>query len=134
MRIDINNCTLQEAMDYAVQRIVEQGGRCGKDEGGHFRCLYGDGNGRHCGVGWLLPEDDPALMKTRMGIEGLVIAKRDRLPQMVAENVWAMSTLQRFHDAVTRRVRESCRKELSCLGIDTSGPHWQAWIDMGEKS
>ena len=94
MRIDINNCTLQEAMDYAVQRMVEQGGRCGKDEHGHFRCLYGDGNGRHCGVGWLLPEDDAALMKATMGIQGLVIAKRDRLPKLVVENVEAMAALQ----------------------------------------
>jgi len=135
MKIDINNCTLQEAMDYAVQRMVEQGGRCGsRDRSGNFYCMYGNDEGKHCAVGWLLPKDDRELMAYKGVARALVCRYADRVPAVVRENVETMTYLQDFHDARYRGGRERRRKELSRLGIDTSGPHWQAWIDMGEGS
>ena len=56
--------TVQEACDYAVEKMVAQQGRCmreGKD--GDETCAYGDGKGNHCAIGWLLDHDDPDLMK-----------------------------------------------------------------------
>lgn len=130
MEIDINNCTLQEAVDYAVKKIVEQGGQCAAPCGA---CMYGDGEGRHCAVGWLLPEEDRDLMDCGDGVDHLVHRYADRVPAVVRENVEAMAALQDFHDDGSRWGRVGRLHLLANEhNIDTSGPHWQAWIDMGE--
>lgn len=132
--IDVSKATLQEAMDYAVRRIVEQGGRCGSSNGmGGLYCMYGDGEGKHCAVGWLLPETDRELMAREEGIRSLVIRYSDRVPAVVRDNVEAMAKLQRFHDAESRMRRGELVCELAVNhNIDITGPHWKAWVSMGE--
>ena len=55
---EVDKMTLQEAFDYAVQKIVEQGGRCIDNH----MCVYGNTRGMHCAVGWLLDENERSLI------------------------------------------------------------------------
>ena len=67
---DVDNMTLQEAVDYAMFKIVEQGGRCRSLQG---LCAYGNAEGKHCAVGWLLDEDNQELMGFNGGVYNLVM-------------------------------------------------------------
>ena len=125
-----NTMTPQQLLDYGVQKIVEQGDRCVGDDG-LDSCLYGDGRGKHCLVGWCLDPDNSVLM----GVEGDVYALvgEDDVPLPIAQNVQLFSTAQSFHDSQLRMRRAELAGDLRNLfKIDTSAPHWQRWIDMGE--
>lgn len=128
MTFDIDNCTVQEACDYAVKKIVEQGGRC-RDALG---CVYGNGLGEHCSIGWLLPEDNDALMGAPLKLDALVCEFGAEVPELIRENEGAFYLLQSFHDVATKKMRISDMGLLSReYGIDTSGDHWQQWVEMG---
>jgi len=117
--------TAQEYCDYAVQKIVQQGYRC---VDGYDRCVYADENGNHCAVGWLLDEDSP-LMKHLGSVMGLKI--RNHLPSHLVPFAETLQVLQRFHDSAFKCIRVEDMQELNGLGIDTSGEHWQKWVEMG---
>ena len=121
--------TVQEACDYAVKKIVEQGGRCmaGRD------CAYADGKGNHCAIGWLLPENTSQEVWDYVGdVEGLIVQRAPDLPEVVEKNLGTFKRLQDFHDLPAKVSRVSVRRTLREVhGINTSGEHWQQWIDMG---
>lgn len=120
----LNEMSLQEACDFAVLKIVGQGGKCLSDEG---NCAYGDGRGNHCAVGWLLDEEDGDLMSYRGTVNGL--ATSHDLPSLITENKYAFRLLQYFHDH-KGAFREKSLDDLSKY-IDTSAPQYQQWVDMG---
>lgn len=129
MTFDINTCTLQEAMDYAVKKIVEQGYRCYDEE--EDDCLYADGKGGHCAIGWLLDHNDAELMGYMGGVEDISNEfGKDRLPSLIYGNIYAFGWLQQFHDVDKHGGRYSAITELEKLGIDTSGKHWQDWVGL----
>lgn len=129
MTFDINTCTLQEAMDYAVKKIVEQGYRCYDEE--ESVCLYADDRGGHCAIGWLLDHNDAELMNYVGGLEDIPNALgKDRLPSLIYDNIYVFSWLQYFHDADEHGCRYRAQTQLGRHGIDTSGRHWQQWIDL----
>ena len=122
--------TVQEVCDYSVQQIVAQGKRC-MSKG---RCAHGDGQGNHCGIGWLLDPDNEALMNCDEGVEGGVDDFPDDVPEVIKDNIDLFSELQRFHDQPNSIIREMCRDGLRYnYKIDTSAPHWQQWVDMGAE-
>ena len=124
--------TAQEACDYSVQKLVEQGGRCYNKARG--RCLHSDGQGNHCAIGWLLDPDNKKLMGYDGGVQGVVDGFPDEIPQIIKDNLDMFAVLQDFHDEGYSIVREMCRNRLRYnYKIDTSAPHWQQWIDMGER-
>jgi len=124
--------TAQEACDYSVQQIVAQGGRCYNKARG--RCLHSDGQGNHCGIGWLLDPDNKELMGYTSSIRLLVDEFPKNVPQIIKDNLDLFSELQRFHDAPGSHTRKNYRNRLRYdHDIDTSGDHWQQWVDMGEK-
>ena len=129
---DVNNCTLQEACDYAVLKIVGQGDRCMvKEEPSTPICAYSDGEGNHCAVGWLLDKENKSLMGYRCGVVNMSEDFKDTVPKVVLDNQEAFSELQRFHDATYRSQRYFHLDRLS-KEVDTSAPQYQEWIDMGE--
>lgn len=123
---DLNKLSLDEACQYAVKKIVEQGGRCLGNTG----CAYGDRQGNHCAVGWLLDETDQGLMGYPGGIGDLF----GLVPALIRNNMRAFQRLQAFHDSKEANWRvHYCRALQDEYDIDTSGPHWQQWIDMGAE-
>lgn len=130
---ELNEMTVQEACDYAVQKIVEQGKRCVTiQHGNREMCSYGDGQGNHCAWGWLVPEDAPDYAEL-MSALGTIDELCMEYPHFVDDfNLDTFRALQRFHDSNQKKLREIERAELQqCFGIDTSAPQWQAWVDMG---
>lgn len=119
---------IQEACDYAVKKIVEQGGMC--MSGGD--CVYSDGHGRHCAVGWLLPESSPDEVWDHVGdVHNLVEHNRSALPDIITENIPVLMILQSFHDTEINYSRGRAMEALRTHhGIDTSGEHWKRWVDM----
>jgi len=124
--------TAQEACDYSVQQIVAQGGRCYNKARG--RCLHSDGQGNHCGIGWLLDPNNKELMNYDGGVQGVVDDFPDDVPQIIKDNLDMFAVLQDFHDATGSHTRENYRDRLrDNHNIDTSAAHWQQWVDMGER-
>ena len=122
--------TAQEACDYSVQQIVAQGKRC--MNGGI--CAHGDGQGNHCAIGWLLDPDNKALMNYDEGVQGVVDDFPKNVPQIIKDNLDLFYELQSFHDETGSLIREYYRNRLrDNHDIDTSGDHWQQWVDMGAE-
>ena len=123
--------TAQEACDYSVQKLVEQGGRCYDVVDGV--CMYSDGQGNHCSIGWLLDPDNKALMNYDESVQEVVDEFQDDVPQIIKDHVCLFDGLQKFHDYSDRIIRENYRNRLrDNYKIDTSAPHWQQWVDKGE--
>ena len=122
--------TVQEACDYSVQKIVEQGWRCINDG----ICAHSDGQGNHCAIGWLLDPDNEDLMNYRGPVCATAKDFPHKVPQIIKDNVKLFGTLQEFHDEDYSIIREMCRNRLrDNYNIDTSAPHWQQWVDMGAE-
>ena len=135
---DVDQMGLQGFMDFAVKKIVEQGQRCTNGAG----CAYGATIAypgqptlhMHCAVGWGLDENDKDLMNCEGGVVTLVdrFGASGRIPKLIGKSLDAMERLQQFHDCLVKDDREHhMRKLRKKYGIDTSGPHWQQWVDMG---
>ena len=124
--------TAQEACDYSVQQIVAQGERC--YDVVRRTCVYSDGQGNHCSIGWLLDPNNKELMGYTSTIRILVDDFQDEIPQIIKDNLDMFAVLQDFHDEGYSIVREMCRNRLRYnYKIDTSAPHWQQWVDMGAE-
>ena len=122
--------TAQEACDYSVQKLVEQGKRCMNDG----TCAYGDGQGNHCAIGWLLDPDNKELMNYDESVQDVVEDFPDDVPKVIKDNIDLFSELQAFHDQPDSLIREYYRNRLrDNYKIDTSAPHWQQWVDMGAE-
>jgi len=46
-----------EVVTEVFSQLVKQGGQCTDGNS----CIYGDEKGRHCAIGWLLPNDDKLM-------------------------------------------------------------------------
>lgn len=118
---------VQEACDYAVQKIVEQGERCTSGR----ECRYGNSLGQHCAVGWLLDHDDEFVMNYKGTVKSLIMARPHLLlPEVISENLEVFQKLQIFHDCECLHAVITARKDLEALGIDTSKPQWDDWVGM----
>lgn len=107
---DVNKMTLGEAVNFALGKIVEQGGRCLKVAGwcDNPICAYGNGDGKHCAVGWLLDEDNDTLMSSDFSVEAMATGRSmksiDRkrfeglIPELICDNVDVFKELQHLHD------------------------------------
>ena len=126
---DVDKMTLQEACDYAVHKIVDQGKQCMSGE----RCAYQDDHGNHCAVGWLLDDADSELMTHNEYVIELINRYPQRLPKLIRKHRRAFNDLQRFHDSAVPTERREYARRLTEEGIDTSKPQYQKWIKMGES-
>lgn len=122
----LNEMTIQQACDYAVLKIVEQGEQALDDQG----CCYATEDGKHCALGWLLDENNDKYMKTAGTIDVLLDNFKD-LPEFFREHQHVLRALQRFHDACAMKNRMSNVQSVRGHGIDTTAPQWQQWVEMG---
>jgi len=123
---------LSEALNFAVKKIVEQGGRCLINANGNSACVYGRGS-KHCAVGWLLDHNNPEMMEFGGAVQELIEAFEDVVPDVVCQNPNEFSVLQMFHDASEKEKRIEHFKLLKMYApqVDYSGDHWETWINMG---
>lgn len=116
---------VQEMCDYAVAKIVEQEGQCLMSE---FSCAY-TANDKHCAIGWLIQDCYVPEMENH-SLAGLL--NTFELPEIFKQEAPIFEHLQYFHDARTKKARLDQCEDLVSLGIDTSKPQYQQWIEMGE--
>ena len=132
MKLDqANEMTLQELFDYAIVKLVEQGKQC---SAATF-CLYADGKGNHCGIGWLLDEDNSKLMAARKTIRNLASSEFDAcIPIAILHNLDAAEDFQDLHDFSGIDEIDKLLLALEDKGIDTNtNPAYQQWVDMTGK-
>lgn len=126
----VDKMSVQEAVEYAVTKIVEQGGQCINQ---FDSCIYGDDKGNHCAVGWLLDEENYSLMS--FGGSLVSMTKKgfgDCIPELVLDNIELFYRLQAFHDNELKFYRAKYLKSLEeDFNIDISNPVFQQWVDMG---
>lgn len=82
-----------------LQAIINQGGQCLFNG----QCVYGNGQGHHCAIGWLLPENDTQLMDYGGDLESLVIEDISLGPNdaFIRNNVKTLARFQQIHDVDT---------------------------------
>jgi len=134
MKLDqANAMTLQEQLDYAVNKIVEQGKRCMPTHSGSGLCAYGNDEDEHCAIGWLLDENNGELMGYRGSVSMLIYSFDDDVPYNMKTDTEIFATFQNFHDNQFSNDRCFMKNALHNKGIDVySNENWQRWIDMGE--
>lgn len=125
-----NKMTAQELCDYAVAKIVEQGGQSLSESSGI--CAMLGSNGRRCAFSYVLDGDDPVCMRYIGPASGFIEEHQGKVPAAFLESPEIADKLVGFHDAVTKSLRRSDAECLHKLGISTDAPQYQQWIDMGE--
>ena len=128
--MNTDEMNLQQAVNYSVSKIVAQGSRCMMHINGSADCAYGDGEGNHCSVGWLLDPNIRNLMEWGGSVNDLV--KVFTVPEVIRSNIDVFRVLQLFHDAHTSREREDSLGTLELHGIDTSHEDFEKWVNLGE--
>lgn len=128
MAFNIETATLQEACDYAVLKIVEQGKQCYQ----YGYCAYSDASGNHCAVGWLLDEKSDAMI-FEGDIYDLIYSHND-IPELITDNQNVFDCLQRFHDLEGKEDRIATMLSMEKVyNISVSAPQWNQWVNMGIK-
>ena len=127
-RPNFDTCTLQEAADYAVAKIVQQGERCGyRDINNRFKCLYRQKEKR-CVIGWMLDEENPVFMR-QYAIYDVFLGDSEELPQIITEdNISFFVELQKFHDSEPNKRLDVLESMKSW--IDITPPQYKAWVNM----
>jgi hypothetical protein len=128
---DVDKMTLQEAMDYSINKLVEQGGQCTlRGSGG---CAYGNSKGQHCAIGWLLDEDNKGLMQADGSSDKMIRDYYPYIPDLIKKNRDLFFYFQIFHDEDEKNCRSDKLNEMAKdYGIDVeTNPNWNKWVEMG---
>jgi hypothetical protein len=131
----MNFKSLQEAADYVVTKIVEQGGQSKKPNS--EECMYFGPDDRRCAIGWLLDDDiDPQIKNYWGGLSSLLQDYDLQSLEFLREETDFFATLQEFHDACIQKHRVYFAERLhDDYGIDTvTNLNWNKWIKMGKPS
>lgn len=124
---DVDEMSLQEACDYAVGKLVEQGIPCMVGGG----CRYRDSSRTmHCAVGWLLDETNERLMNSVGGVYTILYRHGKEMPKLIAKNLEIFLLLQRFHDYPNKNSRQTTLTLMS-KHIDISNVIYRQWVNMG---
>ena len=133
--IDTKGKKIEEVAEEMFSLLVKQGGRCLDRDGS---CRYGDGEGNHCAVGWLFPEENIRLMEADVTIDTL--GEEYNLgpnEDFIKEHLKDLLTLQVIHDAagdlpsLKMTYREGQLEELKDLSFSPT-PSILKWIDQQE--
>jgi len=95
MILDLNSCTLKEAINYSLTKVIEQGGPAVAKNG---PCMYIAGE-RRCVIGWLIDHSKVDLTKFEGPLQFLLEKHPDVIPDIVKRNLSTFSILQTVHDA-----------------------------------
>jgi len=111
--IDTAGKTLNQVCEEIFQLLNKQGKRCVNESG----CVYGNDEGHHCAVGFLLPEDDKKLMNFSGSLNQLInhsgIGDLGINGKFIEKYFTELTLLQSVHDCVTKEYRISARDELA---------------------
>lgn len=127
---EVDNWTLKRAAEYALKRMVLQGVPCkiGND------CMYGNEEGKHCGVGFLLNPKNPKLMEFEGNVTDLADTYPKAIPNLVRRNLDFFITFQEFHDYDSfigrKKALNQLKKEFPKI-VDLRNPHWKQWMNLG---
>jgi hypothetical protein len=125
---ELEKMTIQQACDYAVKQIVDQGGQCVIGD----NCSYSNGKGQYCVIGWLLDESNSEMMEYLGSVSDLIDCFKDELPSFFDDHEVVLNYLQSFHDHSIGQNRHHQLFYLAMLGIDVTGGHWKKWAEMGD--
>lgn len=94
--------TRQEIFDIAYRGLASQGFLSSADEA-EDTCLYRDGNGRKCAVGWCIPDDAYRSVWEEVGVddENAIGAQIRRAAGIGDNNISFAKDLQWAHDKST---------------------------------
>lgn len=133
---EVDQMTLQEAMDYVIDKLVNvnKGKRSLRIKGNREKCAYSDDNGLHCGIGWLLDENNETLMNAEVSVRWLTNKPEfsSFVPSLIKNNFRAFLNLQMFHDSNSREDRNNLLKVIS-QHVNTSNPNWRRWVEQAER-
>lgn len=119
--------TCVQVIEECLDAIIAQGGQCSND---FYGCMYGDGAGKHCGVGWLLPETDSSLMQLTGSVHGLLASQRyDLGPNAEFINLYSheLRELQVLHDTPFMYITELHPLVIRFPALAEKA---QVWIDL----
>ena len=128
--IDTRGMSLQQVSDAIAGKVIGQGGRCMSGDTENSSCVYGDGKGKHCAIGWLISESSP-LMQHGCSLEPLIeLSAFDLEPnrEFILNNIDALHRIQILHDCPHDRAK---RVELIIRDYDLNMDAWSEWIEMG---
>jgi len=125
--ISTDGKTVIEVVSEVLRAIIDQGGRC-IDR--YNDCMYGDGKGKHCAVGWLMPDDRKDLMGLMGNLDTLIAEEDDLGPNtgFILKNRTLLYILQTFHDSDHLNMYE---KDLAGQVGDL--PEMKEWRLLREK-
>jgi hypothetical protein len=120
--INTTGKTLQQVSDEIAGKLIKQGKQCLLGNG----CAYGDGEGNHCGIGWLLDESDEAVMRYVGGVNSLLGHHSDlgSNDAFIRENYGVLDRVQLLHDDPSHSFH--ARTAITNLNLDA----WQPWLDL----
>jgi hypothetical protein len=145
----MKNKSIQEVCDWVMAKLVEQGTPCNNVDG---LCVYANGKGEHCAVGWVMKDLglplESAFWSTEGSVETLIawLEEVDLSSKLSLEegellsflSKWeeVLNVLQQVHDAehiFQDTLIPGSYLELNSLGIDTSGSDWTTWEELINK-
>ena len=133
MKIEVANAmSVEELCDYAIHQLVNQRIRCiGPSTKALYSkeilCKYGDDEGRHCGVGWLLDEDNETLMKYEGSIDALASDYPDLVPDPIGYNIKLFELFQELHDEPNDEALRQLRLDHNVL---VDNPEADEWVSI----
>lgn len=133
---EVDKMTVKEAVDYSMNKLIEQGSRCILICGGNEECVYGNEHGNHCVVGWLLNENNKKLMDAEGVVGELIEDYPHAVPKLIINNDTFFELLQHFHDLDTvhnRKKALSRLKERFPEFVDLRKGYWRKWINMATR-
>ena len=119
-----NKMSPQELCDFSVKALVNQGKQSRSING----CAYSDDYGNHCGIGHIT---DPKYHENWE--ESMIGSDMKFLPKPIKNNIKIFQILQDFHDCTQDWSRQGAMNDMKEFNIDTSGSHWQEWVDLIEQ-
>ena len=110
--------SLQEQVNYIGCMLLNQGKQALRKATILPACTYGNCDGEHCAIGWLLDETNAEIMDYSGPIESLVKSEHvELLPKTLVSEIKLFNDLHQFHDArspgVARQVLENMRQRHS---------------------
>lgn len=129
--ITVKGKSVSQVVTEVMERLVVQGKRCVDPNLDYTSCLYSDGEGNHCGIGWLLNEktcDDSmkALGNLEFLIQGHLRHEDDTLANHLSESITTYSLLQRVHDSDSGGVLKNRIQEL-CDSLYSTCPSFEEY-------
>ena len=131
---EANKMSVQEMLDFMIDKIVEQGGQCSYPDG---VCAYANEKSMHCAVGWLLDESCDELMGEEGNVIDIVCEASDgkyKIPDAITKDTRLFSRVQLIHDLTRTEVRlnhlKILKREHPQYNFDN--PNWMKWVEMGE--